>query len=101
MAPATAAKIHEARTSCYTDFVKRNVTVALDEETARWARVEAARRDLSVSALLAGLLRENMARSERYEEMMKQYLSRAPVELKRGRARYPTRDQVHERADIR
>jgi hypothetical protein len=39
----------------------RNVTVTLEEEVARWARIEAARRDTSVSRLLGALLKERMA----------------------------------------
>jgi len=40
-----------------------NVTVSLDEETARWVRVEAARRDVSVSRFLTELLSERRRRS--------------------------------------
>lgn len=36
----------------------RNVTVTLEEDVARWARIEAARRDTSVSRLLGELLKE-------------------------------------------
>jgi hypothetical protein len=48
---------------CYTGFVSstrrlRNVTVTLEEDVARWARIEAARRDTSVSRLLGALLKE-------------------------------------------
>jgi hypothetical protein len=39
----------------------RNVTVTLEEEVARWARIEAARRDTSVSRLLGELLKERMS----------------------------------------
>ena len=52
------------RSSCYTILVSnrlRNVTVTLEEEVARWARVEAARQDVSVSRLLGSLLKELMA----------------------------------------
>lgn len=38
----------------------QNVTVTLEEEVARWARIEAARRDTSVSRLLGELLKERM-----------------------------------------
>ena len=38
----------------------RNVTVTLEEDVAKWARIEAARRDTSVSRLLGGLLKERM-----------------------------------------
>ena len=38
----------------------RNVTVTLEEDVAQWARIEAARRDTSVSRLLGTLLKEHM-----------------------------------------
>lgn len=54
------------RISCYTISVSntrrlRNVTVTLEEDVAQWARVEAARRDTSVSKLLGELLKERKA----------------------------------------
>jgi hypothetical protein len=39
----------------------RNVTVTLEEDVARWARIEAARRDTSVSRLLGALLKERIS----------------------------------------
>jgi hypothetical protein len=39
----------------------RNVTVTLEEDVAQWARIEAVRRDTSVSRLLGALLKERMA----------------------------------------
>jgi hypothetical protein len=80
---------------------KRNVTVSLDEETARWARVEAARRDTSVSKLLAEVLREKMRADEGYDAAMSAYLSRPAMPLRKRRARYPSRDEVHDRARLR
>jgi hypothetical protein len=52
---------------CYTVFVSstnrlRNVTVTLEEDVAQWARIEAARRDTSVSRLLGELLKERMGK---------------------------------------
>ena len=38
----------------------RNITITLEEELARWARIEAARSDTSVSRLLAEILRERL-----------------------------------------
>ncbi len=40
----------------------RNVTVTLEEEVAQWARIEAAKRDTSVSRLLGELLKERMGK---------------------------------------
>lgn len=39
----------------------RNVTVTLEEDVAQWARIEAARRDTSVSRLLGDLLKERVS----------------------------------------
>jgi hypothetical protein len=80
---------------------KRNVTVSLDEETARWARVEAARRDMSVSKLLAEVLQEKMRVDEGYEAAMSAYLGRPPQALRKRRSRYPSRDEVHDRGRLR
>lgn len=79
----------------------RNVTVTLDEETARWARVEAARRDMSVSALLRELLTEHMRTEEDYDAAMDRLLARGPRILKGPADRYPTREEVHDREGLR
>jgi len=44
----------------------RNVTVTLEEDVAQWARVEAARRDTSVSRLLGALLKERMSTQDSF-----------------------------------
>lgn len=79
----------------------RNVTVTLDEEVARWARIRAAQLDTSVSRLLGNLLRELMAREQGYEAAMTQYLSRQPQPLSRPGEVYPRRDELHARSGIR
>ncbi len=86
-----------ARSQCYTATVLRNVTITLDEETARWARMEAARRDTSVSRLVGELLREHMETSESYASAMTEFLARRPRRLRRDGERYPPRDAIHER----
>ena len=75
----------------------KNVTITLDEETAAWARVYAAQRNTSVSRFVGELLQERMRESREYEEAMRSFLRRQPVRLKRGRARYATRDELHDR----
>lgn len=78
----------------------RNVTITLDEGTARWIRLEAARQDTSVSVLVGAWLRHLMVEDHEYEPAMRSYLSRAPRPLKRGGG-YPSRDELHDRADLR
>lgn len=78
----------------------KNVTVSLDEETARWARVEAARQDISVSSLLRQVLERVKAAHESYPEAMHRFRSRPPVPLKKA-GRYPSREELHDRDDLR
>jgi len=75
---------------------RRNVTITLDEETAEWARIEAARRDTSMSRLVGSLLHEHMLRERNYESAKREFLSGEPKQLKRTGG-YPGRDEVHSR----
>jgi len=77
----------------------RNVTVTLEEEVARWARIEAARQDTSVSRLLGELLKERMSAQGAYEQAMQRSLRRRP--FLRSRGRYLTREEVHDRTRLR
>jgi hypothetical protein len=77
----------------------RNVTVSLDEEVALWARLEAARRDTSVSRLLGEILKERMGEEKRYRKAMRSALARAP--FLRTDGRYLSRDEIHGRRRIR
>lgn len=77
----------------------RNVTVTLEEEVAQWARIEAARRDTSVSRLLGALLKERMSAQDSYERAMRRALARKP--FLRSDGQYLTREEVHDRARVR
>ncbi len=75
----------------------KNVTITLDEEVARWARIRAAERNTSVSRLVGELLKEKMQEEEDYRLAMERYLSREPQMLKKPGTRYPQREELHER----
>lgn len=77
----------------------RNITVTVEEEVARWARIEAARRELSVSRLLGGILRERMVQEDAYESAMRRALARKPFLKSDGP--HLTREEVHDRARLR
>jgi len=88
--------------SCYTGVVPRrlkNVTITLEEDVARWARIEAARQDTSVSQLLGEVLKQRMSAEEGYEAAMERALKRRPFFTKTSR--YLTRDEAHDRARLR
>ena len=79
----------------------RNMTITLEEDVARWARIRAAELDTSVSRMLGEVLREQMVREISYHTQMQQYLVRVPQPLSTPGARYPLRDELHERSDLR
>jgi hypothetical protein len=75
------------------------VTVTLEEDVAQWARIEAARRDTSVSRLLGELLKERMSAVDAYAKAMQRALGRQP--FLRSDGRYLTREEAHDRARTR
>lgn len=79
----------------------KNITITVDEEVARWARVWAAQQNTSVSRFVGDLLRQRMVEDEDYELAMRRYIRRKPVELKASARSYPERDELHARNDLR
>jgi hypothetical protein len=73
----------------------RNVTVTLNEEAARWARMEAAREDTSVSRLLGRMLEERMEQQDEYAKAMKRALARDPFLKTDGK--YLSREEANSR----
>ncbi|MEJ2218520.1 MAG: hypothetical protein P8099_18145 [Gemmatimonadota bacterium] len=79
----------------------KNVTVTMDEETARWARIEAAKRELSLSRFLGEVLRERMVDQNTYSRAMERYFSQEPRRHRRADQPLPTRDELHDRSGLR
>jgi hypothetical protein len=77
----------------------RNVTVTLDEQVAQWARIEAARKDTSVSRLLGEILKERMLEIDGYEGAMRRALARKAFLKTDGR--YLSREEGHARDRLR
>lgn len=75
----------------------KNVAITLDEEVARWARIKAAEQDTSVSKLVGEMLREKMVNEQSYHSSMRRFLLRKPCRLSQRGARYPRREEIHER----
>lgn len=75
----------------------KNVTITLDEEVARWARIQAAEQNTSVSRLVGEMLQEKMLAEKSYQMAMDQYLSQPPRKLKDPAAKYPTREELYGR----
>jgi hypothetical protein len=79
---------------------KHNITVAIDPALLMKARAVAARRGLSVSALLADELRHLVAEDARYTEARRQALALFATPLALGGAPL-SREELHERRYIR
>ena len=75
----------------------KNVTITLEEEVARWARIWAAQKGSSVSRLLGEILKEQMLRERGYEAARSRFMARAPQDLKASGTDYSSRDVLHER----
>jgi plasmid stability protein len=76
----------------------KNITITLDEQAAAWARVQAARHNMSLSRYMGEMLREKMRRSRGYQEAYLAFLAEKPLRLK---GRTLTRDEVNDRAALR
>ena len=82
-------------------FVMKNVTITLEEEVARWARIMAAKQNTSVSRLVGELLREKMLEEQNYKIAMQQYLSQPPTVLKAPGEKLPLREALYDRKGLR
>jgi hypothetical protein len=77
----------------------RNITSTLEDSIARWARIEAAQKNTSVSRLLAGILKERMLEEDAYQAAMRRALARKPLLKTDGR--YLSREVVQDRPGLR
>ncbi len=77
----------------------RNITITLEEDLAKWARIEAARCDTSVSRFLAEILKERMMQKDNYEAAKRRALARKPFLKTDGQ--YLSREQAHDRQRLR
>jgi uncharacterized protein DUF6364 len=79
----------------------KNVTITLDERTAAWARVYAARHNMSVSRLVGEMLQQRMGELHEYDRAMRAFLAKPPVTLSQAGKRYPKRHELYDRGRLR
>jgi hypothetical protein len=77
--------------------MKANITLKLDADILREARILAAEEGLSVSALLAAKLDELVRQRKGYERARKRAVSRLRKGFDLGWTRPRSRDELHER----
>ena len=79
----------------------KNITITLREDIALWLRVQAAKKERSVSEWVAELLEGMKNREDEYEAAMESFLSREPRKLKWVDGSKPSREELHERSSLR
>ncbi len=79
------------------DSNKQNVTISLSKPTLRKAKVLAARRDTSISGLLAQQIEILVGDEEAYERAERQALQLLDQGFHLGGERPASRDELHER----
>jgi len=79
----------------------KNVTITMDEEVARWARIRAAELETSVSRLVGQMLKEKMLVDQTYEKARDRYLAQPPKALKKAKEKYPARQDLYDRRSSR
>lgn len=78
----------------------RKLTVSLDDETARWARVRAAECNTSVSRLVGEMLRGEMEREDRYSAAMNEFMGTPPFLTREPGELWPSRHETHGRSAL-
>lgn len=81
----------------FTCLMKANITLKLDTELLREARILAAEEDTSISALLAARLEEIVRERKTYDRARKRALSRLREGIQMQWTRPRSRDELHER----
>lgn len=75
----------------------KNVTITVDDAALEWVRIEAAKRNTSVSRLVGQMIAEKMRSNDAYAVAMREALKFEPIAFE---GPYLTRDQIYaERLD--
>jgi len=77
--------------------MKRNVTVSLEQQTIRKARILAAKQGTSISRLLAGQIEALVGEDEAYEQAERRALALLDQGFHLGGVIRASRDELHER----
>jgi hypothetical protein len=79
------------------DSIKQNVTISLNRQTLRKAKVLAARRATSISGLLAEQIEVLVGEEEAYQRAQRQAMTLLDQGFHLGGVIRSTRDELHER----
>lgn len=72
----------------------KNVTITVEESVLEWARIEAAKRNTSVSRLVGEMLADKMRHDDAYQRAMHDWLADTTRIVSDGSS-YSSRNDVH------
>ena len=72
----------------------RNVTITVEETALEWARIEAAKRNTSVSRLVGEMLADKMRHDDAYERAMREWMADTSGFVSNGQS-YPHREEIY------
>jgi hypothetical protein len=81
--------------------MKQNITLSLDRELIKKARILAAQRQVSISRLLSQKLKEMVEDAERYDWNRRKALAKLKSGFHLGGKIMATREELHDRESIR
>jgi hypothetical protein len=79
----------------------RNVTISLNDDTARWARVRAAEADKSLSRFIADLIERERSRAADSGAAVQQFLARPTYPIRQPGEPLPKREELYDRPGLR
>ena len=81
--------------------MKQNITLSLESDILSAAKLLAAKRNLSISRLLAEDLAARVCEAQQYEQMKQQALALLDARFDMGGAKVTSRDDLHDRQNLR
>ncbi len=75
----------------------KNVTITVEDAALEWARIEAAKRNTSVSRLVGDMLAEKMRLTDAYQRAAQEWKTKQRTWRSDG-VEYPKRDALYDRS---
>lgn len=72
----------------------KNVTITMEEAALEWTRIEAAKRNTSVSRLVGEMLADKMRHDDAYERAMREWIADKSDFVSDGQP-YPKREEIY------
>ena len=76
----------------------KNVTITVEDSALEWARIEAAKKNTSVSRMVGEMLADKMRHNDAYGRAMHEWMTK-DITWKSDGSPYPTREETYKRGN--